>query len=287
MIRIIIVSIKVPVIDTSPCLTGSFVFAAAAAIGAEPSPDSFEKIPLKNGPKVSNITYGTLIGADSKFLDISEDTSALVGGFISYNGAHQNYDGVSIYENGGSIGLTGSVFKGNFFTSIVVNAGALGGKANTMYGNEDFAMFMTGVASKSGYNIELFDGKLIFQPNYIMSYSFINAYDYTNAAGVRIKSDPLHALHIEPGLKLIGNFENGWQPYLGASVVFNLLDKTEVTANDFALPSLSVKPYAKYGAGIRKNWEDRFSCYGQVFVTNGGRNGVGLQAGLTSAIGRK
>jgi len=41
-----IVSTKVPVIVTSPCLTGSFVLAAAAAIGALPRPASFEKIPL-------------------------------------------------------------------------------------------------------------------------------------------------------------------------------------------------------------------------------------------------
>ena len=41
-----IVSINVPVIVTSPWRTGSFVFAAAAAIGAEPSPASLEKIPL-------------------------------------------------------------------------------------------------------------------------------------------------------------------------------------------------------------------------------------------------
>ena len=46
IVHIIIVSINVPVIDTNPCLTGSFVLAAAAAIGAEPSPDSLEKIPL-------------------------------------------------------------------------------------------------------------------------------------------------------------------------------------------------------------------------------------------------
>ena len=41
-----IVSINVPVMEISPCLTGSLVFAAAAAIGAEPRPDSLEKIPL-------------------------------------------------------------------------------------------------------------------------------------------------------------------------------------------------------------------------------------------------
>ena len=44
-VQITIVSIKVPVMLTSPCLTGSFVCAAAAAIGALPRPASFEKIP--------------------------------------------------------------------------------------------------------------------------------------------------------------------------------------------------------------------------------------------------
>ena len=42
----ITVSINVPVIDTRPCLTGSFVLAAAAAIGALPRPASLENIPL-------------------------------------------------------------------------------------------------------------------------------------------------------------------------------------------------------------------------------------------------
>ncbi|MPN39917.1 hypothetical protein SDC9_187451 [bioreactor metagenome] len=40
-----IVSIKVPVMVTRPWRTGSFVCAAAAAIGALPRPASFEKIP--------------------------------------------------------------------------------------------------------------------------------------------------------------------------------------------------------------------------------------------------
>ena len=44
-LQIIIVSIKVPVIEINPCSTGSLVFAAAAAIGADPRPDSLEKTP--------------------------------------------------------------------------------------------------------------------------------------------------------------------------------------------------------------------------------------------------
>ena len=38
--QITTVSQKVPVDDTSACLTGFFVRAAAATMGAEPSPDS-------------------------------------------------------------------------------------------------------------------------------------------------------------------------------------------------------------------------------------------------------
>ena len=39
------VSRNVPVMDTRPWRTGSFVCAAAAAMGAEPRPASFEKMP--------------------------------------------------------------------------------------------------------------------------------------------------------------------------------------------------------------------------------------------------
>ena len=45
IVQTIIVSIKVCVIETRACETGSFVFAAAAAIGELPRPDSLENIP--------------------------------------------------------------------------------------------------------------------------------------------------------------------------------------------------------------------------------------------------
>ena len=40
-VQIKILSIKVPVMEINPCSAGHSVFAAAAAIGALPSPDSF------------------------------------------------------------------------------------------------------------------------------------------------------------------------------------------------------------------------------------------------------
>ena len=45
IVQMMIVSMNVPVIEMRPCSAGHFVFAAAAAIGAEPRPDSLEKTP--------------------------------------------------------------------------------------------------------------------------------------------------------------------------------------------------------------------------------------------------
>ena len=120
----------------------------------------------------------------------------------------------------------------------------------------------------------------------MLSYSLVNTFDYTNAAGIRINADPLHAIQVEPGLKFIGNLSNGWQPYLGVSFIYNILDKTNFTANDAALPELSVKPFVKYGLGVRKSWGERLVGFIQTYITNGGRNGIGIQASIRFSVGK-
>ena len=167
------------------------------------------------------------------------------------------------------------------------NVGGSGVSASNMYGHEDFGMIMTGAAIKTGYNWELFNGKFIIQPSYMMSYSFVKSFDYTNSAGVRMDSDPLNAIHFEPGLKFIGNFKNGWQPYAGISVVWNAMAKSAFMANDVSLPDLSIKPYIKYGLGLRKVWGEKFTGYLQAYFTGGGRNGIGLQAGFRWTLGKQ
>lgn len=247
---------------------------------------TFESVRLKNGPKVSNVAYGSFFGADTELYDLGHGWDGMFSVYAGYNGSHQSYDGVGIYQNGGTLGVTGMAYKGNFFTGLTVNAGANVGEASTSYGDDNFSMLMSGIANKTGYNIELADGKFIVQPNFQLSYSFVNTFDYTNAAGVRINSDPLHAFQLEPGIKFIGQTKNGWQPYAGVSVVWNLIDKTDFTANDVALPQLSIKPFVKYGIGARKLWGERVTGNVQAVVTNGGRNGVGVQAGCTIRLGQ-
>lgn len=244
----------------------------------------FENVGLKNGPNVKNIGYGTLVGGDSGIIELKHGWDAVYSGYVGYNGSNQYYDGVTITQNGGTLGLSGIWYKNNFFTGLTANVGASVGEASTMFGNDEFAMLSTGIASKTGYNFELSKGKFIIQPNFLMSYSFINTFDYTNTAGVKISSDPLHAIQIAPGLKFIGNLKNGWQPYVSLQMVWNIIDKSKFMANDVSLPDMSVDPYFQYGVGLQKRMGERFTGFGQAMVRNGGRNGIALQFGFRWAI---
>ena len=246
---------------------------------------SFENIGLANGPKVSTTSYGTLVGGDSELKYLSHGWQTASTAYMGYNGSNQHFSGISTYQNGGLLGVTQSFYKNNFFTALTATAGATVGEASTMYGHENFTSLMAGIASKSGYNLELRDGKYIIQPSMMMSYTYINTFDYTNAAGVRIDSDPLHTIQLHPDIKFAANLKNGWQPYAKVGMVWNLMNDTKFTANDVRLPELSVKPYVEYGVGIQKRYADKFSGYIQAMIRNGGRNGIALTAGFRWSLG--
>lgn len=245
----------------------------------------FENIPLKNGPKVNSITYGTLIGYDSEFKHLKHGWAGVTSGFVGYTGAQLRYSGVDSSANGGLVGMTQTWYKNNFYTALTLSTGAMHSENNTMYGKDNTASIMAGIASKTGYNFEFNKGKFIIQPNWTMSYSFVKTFNYTNAAGVRINSDPLNTIQLNPSIRFIGNIE-GWQPYASVGMVWNLLNHTNTHANGVKLPEMSVKPYVEYGIGLQRCWNDKFSAYGQAMVRNAGKNGIALTAGFRWAIGR-
>ena len=246
---------------------------------------TFEKINLHNGPKVHTINYGTLIGADTDFRKLKNGWYNVGTAYIGYNGSQLNYKGVDTTVNGGIIGLTETFYKGNFWTGITAMVGASVASTENMYGHEDNTMLNAGIGSKTGYNFEFKDGKLIIQPRIFISYSMVNTFDYKNSAGVKIKSDPLHTLQINPALRIIGNFE-GWQPYASVGVVWNLLSETHATANGQKLPEMSTRPFIEYGIGLQRCWKENFSAYGQAMIHNGGRNGIALTGGFRWLIGK-
>ena len=247
---------------------------------------TFENVGLKGGVDVGNVAYGSLFGGDTNIIELGHGWDAVITPFIGYLGSHQTYDGVGIYQNGGVLGLSSAFYKGNFFTGLTANAGANVGEASTMYGTDTFTMLTAGIASKTGYNWELAKGKFIIQPSLLMSYTFVNTFDYKTASGVNMNSDPIHGIQITPGLKFIGNLKNGWQPYLAVQMVWNIMDKTRFQANDVSLEQLSVKPYVQYGLGVQKRLGERFTGYTQAMIRNGGRNGIALSAGFRWALGK-
>ena len=248
---------------------------------------SFESINLHNGPSVDAITYGTLVGFDGDFRELKHDWYNVQSLYAGYIGSQMSYTGVDSSLNGGVLGLTETFYKGNFFGALTATAGASLADSSTMYGNEDFTSLLGGVGAKTGYNFEFKNGRYILQPIMFMNYSFVNTFDYTNAAKVRIKSDPLHTFQINPQLKFIANLDKGWQPYASVGFIWNVLNSSKVRANDVILPKMSVDPYVEYGLGIQRNWRDRFTGFAQAMVRNGGRNGVALTFGFRWALGNE
>ncbi len=247
---------------------------------------TFEKVPLKNGPDVSSVSYGSIFGGESNLLDLKKGWKYLYGGYGGYSGSHQAFNGIGIYNNGGFLGAVSAFYRNNFFSLWSVSVGANSAKAHTYFGNDGFSMLNAGIAQKTGFNIPLFEDKFIIQPNIMTSYTFVNTFDYTASENVSMDSKPLNALHIEPQIKIIGNLKNLLQPYIAVSVAWNILDESRFHANDVYLPELSIKPYVRYGAGIQKRIGDSFLGFIQAYITNGGRNGIGLQLGLRWSIGK-
>lgn len=247
---------------------------------------TFEKVKLKGGVGVSNVAYGALYGGDTNLVDLGRGYKGVISAFVGYNGSHQSYNGISMNQQGGTLGVTGTLYHGNFFTGLTFSAGASAGEAHTPYGTDHFSILTAGVANKTGYNIELADGKFIIQPSLYLGYTFVNNFDYTNSAGVKIDSDPLSMIQIAPGIKFIGNLKNGWQPYAGVDMMWNIMGRTKFKAADSRLPELSVKPYIQYGVGLQKSWSDRFTAFFQTMLRNGGRTGIVLEGGFRWTIGK-
>lgn len=247
---------------------------------------NFENVGLSNGPRVDIQSYGSLIGGDSSYKQLKRGWGTVTTPYIGYNGTSQSYSGVSTTTNGGILGLTQTFYHGDFYTALTINAGASNGESSTMYGKENYTALMAGIGSKTGYNFEFNDGKLIIQPSMLMAYTYVNTFDYTNAAGVKISSDPLHSIQLHPSIKFMGNVGKGWQPYASVGMVWNILNETNFTANNVRLPEMSIRPYVEYGVGLQKIWHDKCTGFVQAMLRNGGRNGIALTFGFKWAVGK-
>lgn len=240
----------------------------------------FEDVNLKNGTKVSNNVYGTLVGYDTGVREINDEWDGAITGYIGYSGATQKYGGIKSKQKGGVVGGTLTLYKGDLFNAITMSLGALDSEDETIYGEDSYTVLLGGVGNKIGYNFEFENGKFIIQPSLLLSYTAVNAFDYTNVLGAKVKNDQVNSFQFSPGVKFIANLTNGWQPYASISRYWNLDGKSDSTVNGVRIPQMSIKPYWEYGLGVQRSVKDNFMAYGQSMFESGGRKGVALTAGI-------
>lgn len=240
---------------------------------------SFEKLPLHNGPSVSTNLYGALVGVDSKLIDYNNGLASVFTIFGSYNGATQKYDGNRIQQDGGSLGVTATLYGENFYTALTLTGAATEGRGRTVYGSDNIRMDMVGIASRTGYNIHLNHDKYVLQPTMLVSFTRINVHDYSYA-NYTMTSDPMEVLQLNPSLRAYTYTVSGWNPYATLGYVHNIGGKTKFYANQYKLPEMSINPYIEYSLGVQKDFHSKYTLYGEVIGRNGGRNGVELTSGL-------
>lgn len=246
---------------------------------------SYDKLHLRNAPEAISRSYGAVIGGDLSIFELGKGYIGRMSVFGAYNGGHHNFSDASVNQTGTVIGLISTFYKNDFFIAFGINMGVSSGEEESASGRDRFEMFTAGAALKTGYDFNIADGKITLQPNVSVGYVFVDMSDYKTAQDIEVKSDPLNALRIMPGLKISGNLTRTLQVYLKANAIWNIYGKTKFTVDDAAMPELSVKPYIQYGAGVEKVWSGLFSTYAQALFNSIGRQGISAAAGFKLSFG--
>jgi hypothetical protein len=242
---------------------------------------TFERLSMTHGLNVANNAYGQIIGADFPVVELSKGWKFLPTAYISYNGGHQTFNGVSMYQNGGQGGFMGTFNKGDFIGSVLAYGGGYNNEMSVAGNTENTGNWFAGTAVKGAYNFHPFRN-FIIQPNLLASYNIFGKQNwYSNYGALSMNSGLLNGINVAPGLNLIYGRET-WSVYLTALYMYNINDSVGGHAGSVNLPGLSMRHgYLEYGVGATKTWKDRLSSYVQFVIRNGGRTGVGFQLGLT------
>ncbi len=242
---------------------------------------AFERLSMSQGLNVGNNAYGSIAGADFPVKQLKEGWKFLPTAYISYNGGHQTFDGVSMYQNGGQAGFMGTFMKGDFISSILAYAGGYGNEMQVSGTTDKTGNWFAGTAVKSAYNFHP-ARNLIIQPTLLASYNAFGKQDfYSNFGQVNMNAGMLNGINVAPGLNLIYGRET-WNVYLTTQYMYYINDKIGGKADSLNLGDIKMNHgYIEYGIGATKTWKERLSAHLQVTLRNGGRTGVGLQTGAS------
>lgn len=241
---------------------------------------NFENLSLTQGLKVGNNSYGSLVGADFPVIKLKHGWRLMPTAYIGYNGAHQTFNGVGMYQNGGQGGLMGTFMKDNFIGSVVAYGGGYNNEMS-VGGNTDRAgNWFAGTAAKLAYNFHP-TKHFTIQPTAFMSYNIFGRQNWgTDFGSMSMNSGLLNGINVAPGMNFIYAKET-WSVYATFQYMYNINDQVGGRAGNVDLASVEMKHgYIQYGVGVTKTWKDRLNSFFQIVFRNGGRTGVGFQLGL-------
>lgn len=241
---------------------------------------NFENLSLTQGLKVGNNSYGSLVGADFPVIKLKHGWRLMPTAYIGYNGAHQTFNGVGMYQNGGQGGLMGTFMKDNFIGSVVAYGGGYNNEMSVAGNTDRAGNWFAGTAAKLAYNFHP-TKHFTIQPTAFMSYNIFGRQNWgTDFGSMSMNSGLLNGINVAPGMNFIYAKET-WSVYATFQYMYNINEQVGGRAGNVDLASVKMEHgYIQYGVGVTKTWKDRLNSFFQIVFRNGGRTGVGFQLGL-------
>lgn len=241
---------------------------------------NFENLSLTQGLKVGNNSYGSLVGADFPVIKLKHGWRLMPTAYIGYNGAHQTFNGVGMYQNGGQGGLMGTFMKDNFIGSVVAYGGGYNNEMSVAGNTDRAGNWFAGTAAKLAYNFHP-TKHFTIQPTAFMSYNIFGRQNWgTDFGSMSMNSGLLNGINVAPGMNFIYAKET-WSLYATFQYMYNINEQVGGRAGNVDLASVKMEHgYIQYGLGVTKTWKDRLNSFFQIVFRNGGRTGVGFQLGL-------
>lgn len=242
---------------------------------------NFETLKLSNNlDKVRNNSWGFIIGGDFGIKELRNGWSWMPSAYIAYNGGHQTFNKVGIYENGGQLGFMGSFMKNNFIETALAYVGVYGTDMSISGTSEDAFNYFLGVASKTAYDWN-WGSHFKVQPSLTLAYNMFGQQNWHSDYGqMSMSSGFLNGFNVSPGVNFILQQET-WNMYATISYAWNFMGSLDGRAGNVDLPGVKMSQgYLQYGFGMQKMFSDRFNMYAQATIRNIGRTGVICQGGM-------
>ncbi len=194
------------------------------------------------------------------------------GVYAGYVGGKQKFTDNRIEQEGGFIGLTSEITRGNAFFLSTINGGILKNEDENMYGTDKFDTRWFGLGLKGGYNYALRNSWAL-QLNVYAGYTYVKSEDYTSKLGIKINRDSLNLLEIDPGFKLSTQFGKDWTGFIQGKYIAYINDGGATRANEFALPDMDIRNHFEYGFGIGRSFVNDLSVTAVINRRDGSHPG--------------